>query len=237
MNKHFKTAGGWLLVAAVSAGWAQAPQIRQAAAPGTKAVSTAEIESLLATSCASCHSGGKAAGGLRLDSLAEVAKGGASGPAVVPGNVGASPLFLRVVTSDRILRMPLAEAPLSTEKTALLKSWIENGADGMPRAPVEPPVDFVRDVKPILEASCFGCHSGATPKSQLRLDSKAGAMKGGLGGPVIVAGNSEASRLIHHVEGRGDAQRMPLGGAPLQGEQIATLKRWIDGGAVWPAAA
>jgi hypothetical protein len=42
---------------------------------------------------------------------------------------------------------------------------------------LETPVDFVRDVKPILEASCFGCHSGATPKSQLRLDSAAGAMK------------------------------------------------------------
>ena len=62
-------------------------------------------------------------------------------------------------------------------------------------------------------------------------------MKGGLGGPAIVAGNSEASRLIHRVEGRGNEKQMPLGGTPLRAEQIATLKRWIDGGAVWPATA
>ena len=62
-------------------------------------------------------------------------------------------------------------------------------------------------------------------------------MKGGLSGPVIVAGNSDASRLIHRLEGRGNEKQMPLGGTPLRAEQIATLKRWIDGGAVWPATA
>ena len=173
MNKLVKITRSSLLAAVVWVGWAQAPQVRPVAAPETKAVSTTEIQSLLDTSCVSCHSGERAAGDLRLDSLAGLAKGGTSGSAVVPGNAGASQLFQRVVTSDRALRMPLAVAPLSTEKIALLKSWIENGADGMPRARLDTSVDFGRDVKPILAASCFGCHSGATPKSQLRLDSKA----------------------------------------------------------------
>src|SRR5688572_17652632 len=123
MHKLVKITGGCLLVAVVWVAWAQAPESRQAA----------EIQSVLATSCVSCHSGERAAGELRLDSLAGLAKGGTSGSVVVPGNAGASLLYQRVVTSDRALRMPLAVAPLSTEKIALLKSWIENGADGLPR--------------------------------------------------------------------------------------------------------
>jgi hypothetical protein len=227
MHKLLRGTGSSLLVAAGWVVWAQTPQVRQ----------TAEIESLLVASCSSCHSGSQAAGNLRLDSLAEMAKGGTSGPAVIPGNAGASPLFLRVVTSDRALRMPLAVAPLGAEKIDLLKSWIDNGANGMPRVRVETPVDFGREVKPILQAACFGCHSGATPKSQLRLDAKTDAMKGGLGGAVIVPGSSAASRLIHRVIGRGNEKRMPLGGEPLTDDQIATLERWIDAGAIWPAAA
>jgi mono/diheme cytochrome c family protein len=233
MHQFFRIFNVCLLVAVVCAVWAQAPQIRRASGE-TGIVSPDEIQSLLAASCVSCHSGAQPAGGLRLDSISGVAKGGKSGPVVLPGNASASPLFQRVVTTDRNVRMPLAIAPLTAEKIALLKSWIEDGADGMPRLNT---VDFVRDVKPILEASCFGCHSGPSPKSQLRLDSRAGAIKGGLGGPAIVAGNSEASRLVHRVEGRGNEKQMPLAGTPLRAEQIATLKKWIDGGAVWPVTA
>ena len=59
--------------------------------------------------------------------------------------------------------------------------------------------------------------------------------KGGTSGPAVVPGNSAASRLIHRVEGRGNEKQMPLGGTPLRSDQIATLKRWIDAGAVLPA--
>ena len=128
MNTLVKTAGSWLLVAVVWACWAQAPQIRQAAAVETKSVSAAEIRSLLATSCVSCHSGGQAAAGLRLDSMAEMAKGGTSGPVVVPGNAGASLLIQRLVTSDRQLRMPLGGTPLRADQIATLKRWIDGGA-------------------------------------------------------------------------------------------------------------
>ncbi|MEJ7607427.1 MAG: DUF1549 domain-containing protein [Bryobacteraceae bacterium] len=98
------------------------------------------------------------------------------------------------------------------------------------------PIDFRRDVQPILKGSCYGCHSGTRPKSQLRLDVKAAAMKGGIGGQVIVPGRSQASRLIHRVQGAGGEPRMPLDRVPLSAKDIALLKRWIDGGATWPAS-
>ncbi|MEK7829810.1 MAG: DUF1549 domain-containing protein, partial [Acidobacteriota bacterium] len=95
-------------------------------------------------------------------------------------------------------------------------------------------VDFVRDIQPILAASCYKCHGGSKASGQLKLDVKALAMKGGLSGAVIKSGSSKDSRLIHRILGEGGEQRMPLGGTPLTSEQIALVKRWIDEGADWP---
>ncbi len=90
---------------------------------------------------------------------------------------------------------------------------------------------FVKDVQPILEKSCYGCHG---PKSQLgglRLDSKALAAKS------IHAGKSAESTLYLRITGAGDQARMPMGGKALSADQIATIKQWIDGGAEWPESA
>jgi mono/diheme cytochrome c family protein len=194
------------------------------------------VQAILNESCVSCHAGDQAAGNLRLDSLEHVAAGGALGAVVVPGDSKASSLLQRVTTNDRALRMPPAGAPLAAESVAVLKAWIDAGAPGMQAAHPPKDVDFAADVEPLLKKNCFGCHSGAQPKSQLRLDAKAAAMRGGLGGPVIVPGKSADSRLVHRVEGRGGEQRMPLKGEPLKPAEIAILKSWIDQGAKWPAA-
>src|SRR5262245_33864769 len=98
------------------------------------------------------------------------------------------------------------------------------------------PVDFVSAVQPIFKASCYGCHSGAEPQAGLRLDVRSLAMKGGIGGPVIVPGNSKDSVLIHRVTGLGGLRSMPLTGTALTAEQIAVLTAWIDQGAAWPEA-
>ncbi len=95
-------------------------------------------------------------------------------------------------------------------------------------------VDFIRDIQPIFAANCYKCHGGARASGQLKLDTKALAMKGGLSGEVIKPGSSKDSRLISRILGEGGEQRMPLGGTPLTAEQITLIKRWIDEGAVWP---
>jgi hypothetical protein len=96
------------------------------------------------------------------------------------------------------------------------------------------PVDFVADVLPIFETSCYTCHSGAQPQAGLRLDVRSMAMKGSNGGAVIVPGDSTDSPLIHRVSGLGGLRPMPPAGTPLTADQIAILKRWIDQGAQWP---
>src|SRR5688572_99775 len=106
---------------------------------------------------------------------------------------------------------------------------------GAQAAQIAPPrIDFKRDVQPILQSSCLGCHTGTKAGGQWRLDSKALAMKGGISAPVIVAGDSAKSRLLHRVLGKGGEKRMPLGGAPLSPVKIGKLRRWIEAGAPWP---
>ena len=76
---------------------------------------------------------------------------------------------------------------------------------------------------------CNGCHGEA---AGLNLRSYKMTLEGGKLGKIIIAGDAENSLLIHFVEGRrGPSHRMPVGGAPLSAQQIATLRRWIDEGA------
>ena len=89
-------------------------------------------------------------------------------------------------------------------------------------------VDFVRDIQPILQANCVGCHGPQKAMAQLRLDNRQSAVR------VIQAGNAQASRLLQRVLGEGGEPRMPKGGESLPPAQIELIRRWIDEGAAWP---
>ena len=191
----------------------------------------AQIEPVLKASCLPCHSGDSAQAKLRLDSRAAMLKGGASGPAIVPGKAAESLLYRRIRGDAGVPRMPPAGAPLDDRTIALIGAWIDQGA-AWPAGGV----DFARDVEPIFAKSCYGCHAGPQPKAGLHLDAKAQAMQGSVNGPVIRPGDSEHSRLVRRVMGL-DQPRMPFGGTPLHPDEIATLRRWIDEGAPWPQSA
>lgn len=98
------------------------------------------------------------------------------------------------------------------------------------------PVDYLREIKPILNSRCYACHGALRQKAKLRLDTADLIRKGGRSGPALVAGNSGASVLIDAVTGRNDVSRMPPKGEgePLSEKQIDVLKRWIDQGAMAP---
>lgn len=100
----------------------------------------------------------------------------------------------------------------------------------------EQPVDFLRDVKPILAQRCFRCHSSLEQESNLRLDNVPAILKGGDGGAIVVRGKSDESRLITAVERRGDL-KMPPEGESLTAKQIEVLRSWIDSGAPEPSEA
>src|ERR1035441_7212071 len=87
--------------------------------------------------------------------------------------------------------------------------------DGLPPA-AKTKVDFTRDIAPLFEKRCFGCHGPQQQMSGLRLDQKAAALKGGLSGPVIVPRDSAGGRLVQLVAGvAADKKVMPPAGARL----------------------
>ena len=97
-------------------------------------------------------------------------------------------------------------------------------------------IDFIRDVRPIFERSCYTCHGAEKQKSEYRLDVRDVALAGGeLYAPSILPGNSDDSPLIQFVTGEGDLT-MPPEGDGLSDREIAILRAWIDAGAAWPDA-
>ncbi|MEJ7619092.1 MAG: DUF1549 domain-containing protein, partial [Pyrinomonadaceae bacterium] len=203
-----------------------------------------DVMPIFEASCNNCHAGAKAKAGLRLDARTAAMQGGVSGKAIVPGNSRESLLLQRVRGEGGAPRMPPG-GQLTEEQVSKLAAWVDQGAAWPEESAVEKSVvaasqstsekvDFVKDVQPILQASCYACHAGAQPKAGLRLDAKTLAMKGGISGVAIVPGKAAESRLIHRVEGLHNEPRMPMGGEPLKPEQIASLRRWIDQGAAWP---
>lgn len=96
-------------------------------------------------------------------------------------------------------------------------------------------IDFVRDVRPILQRHCYSCHGEAQQKSGLRLDIKSEAFDGGDAyGPTLIAGHADESPLIELVTSPDADSRMPPKGAPLTAAEIDTLTSWINEGAPWP---
>ena len=96
-------------------------------------------------------------------------------------------------------------------------------------------VEFNRDVRPILEKSCYSCHGPDKQKGGYRMDSPSAALRGGdAHAPAIKPGDSAGSPLIHLVAGLVPDSLMPAKGDPLTAEQIGLLRAWIDRGAKFP---
>ena len=106
---------------------------------------------------------------------------------------------------------------------------------GQTAAPPPAPVDFARDVQPLLRANCYGCHGEAMQSGNFRLDRRRDSLPNRVGanGARIVPGRSAASRLYVRVSGGEGGLQMPPTG-PLRPEEISTIKAWIDQGAAWP---
>ncbi len=90
------------------------------------------------------------------------------------------------------------------------------------------PIDFQRDIRPILSNRCFKCHGPALQESGIRVDSRESAMKA----KVVVPGQPEKSVMILRVLGD-EIERMPPpeAGPRLKPAEVDLLKRWIAEGA------
>ncbi len=86
------------------------------------------VGELLRKRCESCHGPKVRKAGLRLDRKADALRGGDSGPAIVPGKPGESPLLERVTSREESERMPPKGPPLNEDEVKALRDWIAGGA-------------------------------------------------------------------------------------------------------------
>jgi hypothetical protein len=96
-------------------------------------------------------------------------------------------------------------------------------------------VKFGQEILPVLAHRCFDCHGNGKRKGGLDLTSREALLKGGDDGAVIFVNKGAQSMLIQKVSSTDPEERMPPKGDPLSKEEVATLKAWIDQGAVWDA--
>jgi len=113
----------------------------------------------------------------------------------------------------------------------ILACWLVVWRAGPP-AGAAVPVDYARQIKPLLHEKCNACHGALKQKAGLRTDAVQLLRSGGDNGPLVVAGKPDESLLIHAVEGTHDVEKMPREGTPLSGEQLTLLRTWIEQGAV-----
>jgi cytochrome c len=100
------------------------------------------------------------------------------------------------------------------------------------------PEFYTTKVLPILKANCYACHGNGNHKGGLSLETRAGILKGGLDGAVLVPGDPKKSllvRLIRHEGPAEDPMPMPQKAAKLSDADIATIEQWVKAGAVMPA--
>ena len=84
-----------------------------------------EIRPILSRNCLACHGGDSRQSGLVLESVADILRGGAlSGPAVLVGQSGASPL-IQYLKGEKEPRMPLTGSPLPEADIAAISQWID----------------------------------------------------------------------------------------------------------------
>ncbi len=99
------------------------------------------------------------------------------------------------------------------------------------------PIDYDRDIRPILAEHCFACHGpdANARKADLRLDRKSDAFASRDDGPAVVPGDPETSNLVFRVETDDPELQMPPAKfkKPLNQAQKTTLRQWISQGASW----
>jgi len=210
-----------------------------------------EVAPIVKDKCLRCHGENQPRANLRLDTYANMGRGGRSGPLLLPRNPQRSLIIARL-TADAPQRMPQGGAKLSDDEIGIIGRWIAGGAafDGEDvTAPIgdsmvkkKPPVkvvmadgtetvSFKEDVAPWMVNICLRCHSGANPRSGYNITTFEQLLTDGDTGSTIVPGEPNNSYIVDLVL-RQDPIKMPAGNqVQIKRSQAQALEKWIQEGA------
>lgn len=197
----------------------------------SKSTHTKAAKTIIENSCLSCH-GAAQMSGLDLRERETALKGGARGPALVPGKAEESLLYLTVAGKHEV-QMPPGKQKLSVEEIKTLHDWINEGAAWDDQEQKRASSSVEHAAMGVLTQNCYACHAAAQT-SGLDLRQRETALKGGTRGPAIVPGKPEESLLYQAITRTGEL-KMPPGKAGLSEGDIKILHDWIKAGAQWPA--
>jgi mono/diheme cytochrome c family protein len=111
------------------------------------------------------------------------------------------------------------------------------GASAFAAEPTKEQTEFFENkIRPIFKQNCYKCHSVEENKAKggLTMDTKAGLLKGGENGPIVVPGDVDKSQILVAVNYLDPDLQMPPKGEKLTNEQIADLTKWVKMGAPDP---
>ena len=111
--------------------------------------------------------------------------------------------------------------------TTSIGGIVTNAADNV--AP-----DYAKQIAPIFQKRCVGCHNADDAEGKLSLDSYSDLQKGGKRGPSLQPGDVASSRLLQLVTGKAKPVMPPEDEERLTKEEIDLLTAWIEAGAKGP---
>jgi len=113
-------------------------------------------------------------------------------------------------------------------------SGVAAAAEG-PALNHQEPVDFHRQILPVLRVNCLPCHNKTTTKADLLMETPADMLRGGESGPALVAGKSGESLMFqlasHQAKPRMPPKDNKVNAANLTPAELDLLALWIDQGA------
>lgn len=190
-----------------------------------------DISPILRARCGRCHGEKAQKGELDLRSFAGIAKGGESGPVLVPGKPDESLLFEKVRDGEM---PPVKKDRLNEAQVETIRLWIEAGARGETQVPAATPAVSQHNVLPILLRHCTVCHGSRRKEGGLDLRTRASILLGGKTGPAIDLAHPDDSRLLKRIR----AGEMPphtrlveASVKPVDPAETEVLARWIAAGA------
>lgn len=96
------------------------------------------------------------------------------------------------------------------------------------------PIAYEKDIEPIFRAKCVACHTGKELKGKFDVGNYATVMKGSGKGAVVIPNKSADSPLVHYVGKTKKPMMPPKDEDPLNPQELALIKLWIDQGAKPP---
>lgn len=179
-----------------------------------------KILTLIVSNCAmsGCHDAISQREGVNLTDYNHIIK------EVNTKNPTSSSLYTSLLRTGEERMPPPPMAAFSKENIAMVLTWIKQGAknnscEASGTSCITTNMSYAKDITPILQASCTGCHSGTKPQGAIDLTTYANVSKYALNGKLYGS--------VAHISG---FIAMPTASVSISTCDISKIKSWIDSG-------